>query len=127
VVQQPNLDLNHRIVDISSLHTFGHTRPVELTWTIDQLVAEAATYTTNTIEHPFPRRRSNPRSEQSNGCRPTPYTARPPLSSSTDIISVINTIICDGGRTRGNFGKAMQTEFWWENLTEGGRVENMDF
>jgi hypothetical protein len=64
VEQQRNSGLNHFIVEVSSLHTFGHTRPLELTWTSDQLVAEAATYTTNTIEHPFPQRGSNPRYEQ---------------------------------------------------------------
>jgi len=49
---------------VSSLHTSGHTRPLELTWTSDQLVAEAATYKTKAIEHPFPLRGSNPKSEQ---------------------------------------------------------------
>lgn len=111
VEQQPNSGLNQFIVEVYSLHTFGHTRPLELTWTSDQLVAKAATYTTNTIEHPFPRRRSNLRSEQSNGCRPTSYTARPLLSSSTDIIRAVSRIVCEGGKTCGNFGKAMRAEF----------------
>jgi len=42
----------------------------------DQLVAEAATYTTDA--HPRPQRDSNPRPKQSSGLRSMPQTARPP-------------------------------------------------
>jgi hypothetical protein len=55
-------------------HTFLHTpHSVGLLWTRDQLVAETSTWQHTTLRrdrHPCPRR-------DSNGRRPTPYTARP--------------------------------------------------
>jgi len=71
VVQQHTSNLGHLSVEVSRPHTDIYTHPVEL-WTSDQPVAEDATYSTNTRdEHPCPHRDSNPRSQQSRGCRPT--------------------------------------------------------
>jgi hypothetical protein len=56
---------------------------VELLWTSDQPVAEAATCATHSKhrdEHPCPQRDLKPQYRQSSGCRPTPYTARLPGS-----------------------------------------------
>ena len=114
--RQPNPVLNHFIVEDSSLLTIGHTCPVELAWTSDQLAAEAATYPTNTIENPFPRRDSNPRSEQSNGCTLTPYTAI--VLDKYYWCYQNNRVSCYGGRSGVKFGNAMHADFWWGNLTE---------
>jgi hypothetical protein len=62
-------------------HAHTHIHPVGLLWTNDQLFAEAASYITHTHtdttdEHPCPQRDSNPRSEQSTGCRLSPQAAR---------------------------------------------------
>ena len=63
--QQPHSGLGRLIVVVRR----PHTQPVGLLWASDQLVAEAATYTThNTIErYPRPQRDSHPQSQQSNG------------------------------------------------------------
>jgi len=44
---QPNLDLGRLSVEVSRSHTTRHTRPLGLLLTSDQLVSEAATYTTH--------------------------------------------------------------------------------
>jgi hypothetical protein len=46
-VQQPNLGLDHLIVEVSRSHTVTHTYPVGILWKSDQPVVEAATYTTH--------------------------------------------------------------------------------
>jgi len=71
VAPQPISGLGRLIVEVSISLTDTHGR-----W--DSL-NEAATYTTNTRdEYPLPQRDSNPRSKQSDRCRPTPYNARSP-------------------------------------------------
>ena len=53
---------------------------IGLFWTSDQLVAETSTWLTpNTYNRQTSMRRwdSNPQSQQTSDCRPTPYTARP--------------------------------------------------
>ena len=53
---------------------------VGLLWTSDQPDAETFTWQNTTLtrdRHPFPRRDSNPKSQQSRGCRPPSYTVRP--------------------------------------------------
>jgi predicted signal transduction protein with EAL and GGDEF domain len=51
VAQQPNKGLGRLIVEVSrshiQTHTHTHTQPAGLLWTNEQLVAEAATYTTH--------------------------------------------------------------------------------
>jgi hypothetical protein len=46
MVQQHDLGLGHRIVEVFISHTIRHARPVVLLWTSDQLITEAATYAT---------------------------------------------------------------------------------
>jgi hypothetical protein len=59
-------------------HTQIYTHPVGLIWTSDQLVADAANYTThNKHEHSFLQRDSNTRSQHSSCRRPTSSTAWP--------------------------------------------------
>jgi len=56
-----------------------HTkRRATILWTSDQLVAETSTWhtTITTDKHPCPPLDSNPRSQQANGRRPMPQTAR---------------------------------------------------
>jgi len=68
VVPQYNSGLSRLILEVSGSHTIRHkhTQPVGLLWTSDQLVEEAATYTTNTTdEYPCPQRDSNAQSQQS--------------------------------------------------------------
>jgi hypothetical protein len=62
VTQKPNSGLGRLVFEVSILHIIRHThthaRTVGLLWTSDQLVAEAATRTTNTTdERPWPQRR----------------------------------------------------------------------
>jgi hypothetical protein len=59
-----------------------HTHSVGFLWASDRPFAETATWhhTTLTDKHPCPRRDSNPQSQHSSGLRPTPWTARPPVS-----------------------------------------------
>jgi hypothetical protein len=65
-----------RFIDHIHIHSVG------LLCTCDQPVAEAAAYTTNTREwHLCRGRDSNPRFQQSNGCRTTPWTTRLPGSA----------------------------------------------
>jgi hypothetical protein len=47
VALQPNSGLGHLAVEDSISHTIRHKRPVGLLWMSDQLIAEAATYTTH--------------------------------------------------------------------------------
>jgi hypothetical protein len=57
--------------------THTHTHPVGPLSPSDKLIVEAATCTTGTgDEHSCRQWDSNPRSQESSGCRPTPYTAR---------------------------------------------------
>jgi hypothetical protein len=59
--------------------THAHTHSVGLFWTMDEPVAETATWqqtTLSTERYPCPRRDSNPHSQQASGCRPTPQTVR---------------------------------------------------
>jgi hypothetical protein len=73
VAQQPNSGLGRLVVKVSRSHTIRYTQPVGLPWTSDQLIAEAATYTTNTRDkHPCSEGVSNPQSHQSSGRQPTP-------------------------------------------------------
>jgi hypothetical protein len=77
VVHQPNSCLGRLIVEVSRSHTIRHThtQPKGFPWTSDQLVAKAATYTTHNkhnTQTSMPQRYSNPRSQESNGFRPTP-------------------------------------------------------
>ena len=72
----PTRALGRLIVEVSH-HTQleRHKDPVGLLWTGDQIVIEAATYTTD--EPPCPQRDSKLQSQQPRGCRPAPQTARP--------------------------------------------------
>jgi len=73
VAQQHNLGQGCFIVAVSKSPTIRHTQPVWLIWTSDQLVAEAATYTTHKRDkHPCPQRDSKPQSQKSSGRRPMP-------------------------------------------------------
>ena len=47
MARQSNLDPGRLIVEVSRSQTVTHTNPVELIWTSDQLVTEAATYATH--------------------------------------------------------------------------------
>jgi hypothetical protein len=71
-------------------HTHTHTLPLALLWTIDQPVAQASTYATQTKttdEHPCSKRDSNLRSQQSSANRPTFFS-----SCRSDIKFVMNNI-----------------------------------
>jgi hypothetical protein len=75
VAPQPISGVGRLIVEVSISLTDTHSRWDSLT--SDQLVEEASTCTTNTRdEYLLPQRDSNPRSKQSDRCRPTPYNAR---------------------------------------------------
>ena len=50
VAQQPNSGLRCRIIELSRSHTIIHKHRVWVLWANDQLVAEAATYTTQKKE-----------------------------------------------------------------------------
>jgi len=60
VAQQPNWGVGRLIVDVSRSLTIRNTHQVGLLWTSDQLLAQAATYTSHNKHH----RDSNPRSQQ---------------------------------------------------------------
>ena len=65
---QSTSGLSRLILEVSGSHTIRHTHthPVGLLWTSDRLVAETATFTTNTAdEYPCPQRDSNAQSQQS--------------------------------------------------------------
>ena len=72
VALQPTSGLDRLTVQVCTAHTHTHTHThtVRLIWPSDHLVAEAATCPK--YEFPCPQRDSNPRSQQSSGCRPTP-------------------------------------------------------
>ena len=72
-MQQPTTGLGRVVVEFSRSPIFRNTPSVGLLSTSDQLVAEAAAYTTNTrAEHLCPQRDSNPRSQQRVGCWSVP-------------------------------------------------------
>ena len=64
---------------------------VGLLWKSDQQDPENSTWQHTTLtrdRHPYPRRDSNPQSQQASGRRPTPQTARPLGSAITPIASL---------------------------------------
>jgi hypothetical protein len=85
VVQRPNLGLGRYIVEVSRSHTIRYKQPMGLLCTSDQLVTEAATYTTDTNDR---------RPLRSAGFEPAipaiewPQTARP--LGSAGILDVCN-------------------------------------
>jgi len=86
--QGPNRTYATLITEVARLHTTTDIHPAGHLWNNDHLVAEAATYATNTTEErQCPQRNSNPRSHQSSGNSPTPYTPRPPGSAITCLCS----------------------------------------
>jgi hypothetical protein len=63
--QEPNSGPGRLVFEVSRLHTIRHTLPVVLPYTNDELVAEAAAYTTHIRdEHRCSQWDSNPRSLQ---------------------------------------------------------------
>jgi len=84
VAQWPNSGLGRLIVKVSRSHTIRHTHTqlhtIGLLWISDQLVAEAATYSTQSInipdKYPFPQRDSNLLPQQTRGFRSMPYITR---------------------------------------------------
>ena len=84
-------------------HLMTQTHWVGCPWTRDRPVTETTTWQHTTFsrdKHPCPRRDSNPQSQQANGRRHTPQTARPPGSAIIIIIiirdycSITCTIYC---------------------------------
>ena len=73
-------------------HSDTHKQTNKHPWRSDRPVAEAATYAAhkNTVdEHSYPERKSNPQSQRTTGCRPTPLTARSPESADCTFIPSI--------------------------------------
>ena len=73
------LSLRLRIVEISRSHS-DTPHSTALLWMNDQPVSETSTWQTTTFtqdKHPWPRRDSNPQSQQVSGPRRTPLTAQP--------------------------------------------------
>jgi hypothetical protein len=86
VTQQTISGLGSLLVEVSISHTIRHTytqaRAIGLLFTNDQLVAEAATHTTNaTDENLWPQRNSNPQTQQSSRSRINLQNAQPPGSA----------------------------------------------
>jgi len=73
VVQQPKSGQDRLIIEVSRSHTVvTHTHPVGLLWTSDRLVADVASYTTNSKhKRTCPQWDSNPRTQQWSGRRHT--------------------------------------------------------
>ena len=85
VAQQSYSVLGSLMFKVFRLHT-DTPHSVGLLWTRDRPVAETSTWqhtTFTTDKHPCPLRDSNPPSQQVNGRRPAPSTARPPESASS--------------------------------------------
>lgn len=84
VAQEPEPGLGHLFLMFPD-HIQLDKHTVELMWTGDQLLSEAATYikhkTDTRGECLCPQRDLNPLSQQWSGWRPTPSTARPPGSA----------------------------------------------
>jgi len=83
MAQQPIVGQGLLIIEASRSHS-DTPQSVGLLWTSDKPDAETCTSqhtTLSTDRHTFPRRVSNPQSQQASGRRPTPQTARPPGSS----------------------------------------------
>ena len=77
------------IGEVSSSHS-DTQHSVLLLWTSDQFVAGTSTchHTTHTRNrHPCPQRDSNAQSQQASSRKPTPYSARPPVSACRYIAS----------------------------------------
>jgi len=79
VLQQPPTGQGLLIIEASRSHS-DTPHAVEVLWTSDQPGIETSTWqhTTHTRDkHPYPRRDSNPHSQQASCRRPTPQTVRP--------------------------------------------------
>ena len=75
----------------SNTHT--HTHSIGLIWAVDQLVAEAATFTAQnkqSWEHPCPQEVSKPRSQQSSSRILTAYTSRSSESAASRLLTLTN-------------------------------------
>jgi hypothetical protein len=80
VTQQPKFGFGRSSFEIFKSQTIRRTQPVGLSWKSDQLVSQAAPYTTHNKHKrrtPCRQRYSNPPSQQSSGFKVTPSTARP--------------------------------------------------